>query len=205
MIQFYKDKNRQRFFELVDTLCTNMENPHIDQIHLLQSIHDNNGQEWTIDDFKEFENVYKKFNLSLFEEKIVLVNMKHEGRMYAGDAFRYASVYLRGSIAILANSDIYFDDSLGLIHSEDADLNQYLVYILSRYEKPENEHVSIGTQCGSKYIGSGDSFIFLPPLPSEFLKKCDFEIGSWGIESRILWEMEQVCLFAFTDREYFTL
>jgi hypothetical protein len=92
---------------------------------------------------------------------------------------------------IVSNLDISFDNSLSKLSSSAIDLNMYVAYFLSRYEKPENEHISIGTQCGKKFIGSHDSMIIIPPLPRRLIERCDFQLGSWGIESRVMWEMER--------------
>ncbi|KAJ3333332.1 hypothetical protein HDU76_009304 [Blyttiomyces sp. JEL0837] len=103
-------------------------------------------------------------------------------------------------IAILANQDIYFDKTLGLLlSSPDVDLSPLTTYFLSRWEEStEAEEASlIGTQCGPKFVGSHDAFVFIPPLPTPLIAKCQYELGSWGIEARMLWEFER---FGITGR-----
>jgi len=54
-------------------------------------------------------------------------------------------------------------------------------------------HRNLGDQCGPNFIGSHDSVVFVPPLPAEVIGKIgDVEIGSWGIENRLMWEFERV-------------
>ncbi|KAJ3067801.1 putative ATP-dependent RNA helicase ddx49, partial [Quaeritorhiza haematococci] len=114
-------------------------------------------------------------------------------RLMASDAFAYASTHLRNQIVILYNLDIYFDDSLKLLRSKNSDLSYVTSYFLSRYEEPDAEaSSSIGTQCNTKaFIGSHDAIVFIPPLPQPLIPKTQFELGSWGIENRLLWEFEQ--------------
>jgi len=54
--------------------------------------------------------------------------------------------------------------------------------------KPSKHHLS---QCGRHFIGSHDSIIFIPPLPKPLIPLCAIEIGSWGIENRLMWEFEK--------------
>jgi hypothetical protein len=169
----------------------NVENRCIDRMHFLQSPGDNEGRAWLAGDFEKIKKAVKVGG-DKYDLRINHTTTRYEGRLLFSEAFSYANQNLKGHIVILANLDIYFDDSLCLLRSADADIGMFTAYFLSRYEKPETENTSIGTQCGPRFIGSHDSIVFIPPLPLPMIEKCNFEIGSWGIESRILWEMEQV-------------
>ncbi|KAJ3062603.1 hypothetical protein HDU98_001521 [Podochytrium sp. JEL0797] len=157
--------------------------------------------------FSDLRELDPYFPLDRLFDKLVVSTTTHEGRLLASDAFRYASSNLKQDAAkphllkvgILANQDIYFDESLHLIATSPySDLGQFTSYFLSRYEEPHAEESSlIGTQCGEKFVGSHDAFVFVPPLPEKLIQKCEFELGSWGIEARILWEFEQ---FGITGR-----
>ena len=53
------------------------------------------------------------------------------------------------------------------------------------------QHRGLEDQCGPNYIGSHDAIVFVPPVPVELVGRCDVEIGSWGIENRLMWEFER--------------
>ncbi|KAI8801991.1 hypothetical protein BJ742DRAFT_912891 [Cladochytrium replicatum] len=158
-------------------------------------------------------------------------------RLLASEAFAYASTYLRGHIAILTNLDIYFDDTLRLLH--DSDLDYKSPYFLSRFETrpgidiylnrnesqdtPFNINAPRPSSTPSlwpdpsdpkptvhrsphpatskdacfihQFMGSTDSIIFIPPLPRSLWSKSRvgtaIELGSWGIENRLLHEFER--------------
>ena len=169
----------------------NLENQCIDQVHLLQSVSDNQGYQWSDTDIERIRKALPR-DFSKFSDRVQSETTDYYGRLLISEAFRYASDKIKGHVVILANLDIYFDESLCLLKSPHIDLDIYSAYFLSRYERPESENVTIGTQCGPKFMGSHDSIAFVPPLPRGLISKCDFELGSWGIESRVLWEMEQV-------------
>jgi hypothetical protein len=180
----------------VQVLTANLNNPYVDQIHFLQSERDNEEEKpvwWSHELLRPLlEQQSNMFPTEAFYDKVKIVNTGNEGRLLASDAFRYASQNVRQDIAILVNLDIYFDESLGLLHGVDADLGLFTAYFLSRYEVPQNEATSlIGTQCGDKFQGSHDAVVFISPLPEALVERCQFALGSWGIESRLLWEFEQ--------------
>ncbi|KAJ3143761.1 hypothetical protein HK101_003120 [Irineochytrium annulatum] len=154
--------------------------------------------------FSRLTSIDSFFPLAMFLRKLVLVSTAHEGRLLASDAFRHATAALNPQgdprrpypedAAILINQDIAFDSTLGLLlTSPDSDLSPFTTYFLSRYEVSEAaERTSlIGTQCGPKFVGSADAIAFVPPLPAPLVEECGFELGSWGIEARLLWEFER--------------
>ncbi|KAI8612445.1 hypothetical protein BC830DRAFT_1171054 [Chytriomyces sp. MP71] len=209
--QWYYPKSLHRTRELVRVLAINTNNSHIHKIHLIQpraqhprkifrALSATRSQIARM--FLPILSVDKHFPMSLFLSKLQLSFTDHSGRLLASESFRYASQNLKAipsdsptmKVAILANQDIYFDNTLHLIGSSPySDLGPYTAYFLSRHEEPgpaENAS-SIGTQCGPRFVGSHDAFVFLPPLPGPLVDRCAFEMGSWGIEARLLWEFEQ--------------
>lgn len=178
--QWYWDANVMRRHELLHALEINIENQHITRIHLITNI-----------EHVETERKQLEATLKVGSSKLVWVTTNNQGRLLASDAFTYASNFLKGQIALLANLDISFDESLKLLLSKQSDLSRYKAFFLSRYERPPNEHLSIGTQCGPKFMGSADTLAFIPPLPKTLIQHTHLHLGSWGIESRLMWEFEQ--------------
>ncbi|KAI9347337.1 hypothetical protein BDR26DRAFT_916227 [Obelidium mucronatum] len=204
--QWYTPKSRARLAELVRVLAINTNNTYIDKIHLIQPIADfqtlipKRNQIHAY--FYNLLDVDPYFPIELFLAKLVLSTTNHKGRLLASDAFRYASKTLKHDpklhhiqkVAILSNQDIYFDSSLSLLQTSPfSNLGTLTAYFLSRYEEnaEAEEESLIGTQCGPRFIGSHDAFVFMPPLPEPLIRNCEFELGSWGIEARLLWEFEQ--------------
>ncbi|KAJ3412004.1 hypothetical protein HDV05_001385 [Chytridiales sp. JEL 0842] len=149
--------------------------------------------------FQNLTSHNPNFPFALLLEKLILTttsSLPPNSRLLASDAFLYASQNLPNTITILANQDIYFDSTLQLLltHRSEIDLSPSTAYFLSRYEESETaESLSrIGTQCGPKFVGSHDAVVFVPPLPKKLVERTRFELGSWGIEARLLWEFEQV-------------
>ncbi|KAJ3250397.1 hypothetical protein HDU77_006708 [Chytriomyces hyalinus] len=212
--QWYWPKSVNRTKELIRVLATNTNNTFIQRIHLVQPVREtpafiNKPTKKHLLRYFERILVYDAyFPMEMFLRKLEWATTSHSGNLLASDAFRYASQRLKhdvvpGSptkVAILANQDIYFDTSLQLLStSPHSDLSQYTSYFLSRYEEADAEADSlIGTQCSTdKFVGSHDAFVFVPPLPGPLIERCAFELGSWGIEARLLWEFEQ---FGITGR-----
>jgi hypothetical protein len=168
--QWYADGNPTRYQDLYYALEMNIKNKHISQIHLLQEA-----------DFEMSTFPFKS-------KKIVLSKTPTKSRLLVSQALQYAQTNLGGEIVILANLDIYFDDSISLLY--DSDLNRYTSYFLSRTDHFNHSN----TECKYPFMGSMDSFIWIPPLPKKILGRTDFALGSWGIENRLLFEFEQIGL-----------
>ncbi|KAJ3101897.1 hypothetical protein HDU96_009844 [Phlyctochytrium bullatum] len=206
--QWYWPDRPHRQRELVRVLAKNLNNSAIHSIHFIQPTRSKSLHRKTVSShdpdillpvsdlapYTRLQDVDPYFPMDALRRKLRLYTTLHPGRLLASDAFAYASKHLKSRIAILANQDIYFDATLRLLReSPDSDLGPWTSYFLSRYEEsPRAEkRSSIGTQCGPKFVGSHDAFVFVPPLPAPLIERCRFELGSWGIEARLLWEFEQ--------------
>lgn len=200
--QFYADPHPLRAADLTLALKKNLLNPEIDTIHLLQEPVSGDGTEsrktnWTL---SKLATVVRQsdpsFPVSLLRRKVRISTTSHSGRLKAFDALEYAQTRLiRGSIAMLSNADIYFDHSLSLLQHpiSTQQLNSYTTYFLSRHE----HYAPFKTSCTFPFMGSHDAFIWSLPLPApllRFRKNTEFELGSWGIENRLLYEFERVGL-----------
>ncbi|KAL3896859.1 MAG: hypothetical protein SGCHY_003804 [Lobulomycetales sp.] len=207
--QWYWPRNALRTAELIRALRLNLENTAIDEIHLLQpsgpsenartnkSNDDNDSEPFAWSQESMLERLLQEapdFPTFLFQAKIRVKTTTHPSRLKVADALAYANAVARNQIAILHNLDIFFDDTLHLLHSPDSDLGRFTAYFLSRWEESDDTP-GIGTQCGEKFIGSHDAFVFIPPVPKILAPRTQFEMGSWGMESRLLWEFEQVGIY----------
>lgn len=166
-------------------VCQNLHNPYITQIHFLESIPLKNSP---------YQELRQSCNVTLnnfiqktrFYPRQRTTGSKTEwgDRLTAGAAYEFASKYLPGKTVILANLDIYYDSTLKLLR-QDRWLSVNNMYFLSRYELDES--VSIGTQCGPQYIGSHDSFVFVPPVPWILIERSmTLALGMPGMENRMI-------------------
>ena len=98
----------------------------------------------------------------------------------------------RGSIAIVTNSDIYFDDSLRQLEfgSPTSTNSTRSAFALSRRHAPEcgkkRDWKSINDLC-THYIGSHDAFVFAPPVGARVLKNTDHTQNHFGAENIVVW------------------
>jgi hypothetical protein len=165
---FYLDRDPLRQAELVFCLRQNLANPAIDRIVL----------------FLE-PNLDTAHLALLADKKIELVNVP-ERPTYA-DFIDFANRNCAGQTIILANSDIFFDDSLNCLNSLDMS-GRFLV--LTRWDV----HVGVEGILSSRLfrrIDSQDSWIFQPPLPPFW---CAFALGTPGCDNQIAYEARQAGL-----------
>ena len=184
--QSYISTSTNRTWELLHSLYLNLQNPFLTKIHLLQEPQFSFARIQS-----SLKTQYPDISDKLFD-KLFVHSHSGQKRLLASEAFEYASKHLKANIVILSNADIVFDETIGLLLGEKSDLNYITSFFLSRYELPDHLNSSLGTQCSSKFQGSHDSFIFIPPLPQSVIANSNFALGSWGIENRLLYEFEQV-------------
>ena len=95
--QFFIPKNEERYKEVKDTLKRNVENKNINTILLLN------------------EKIYSKEEMGIDNEKIKQLNIGK--RMSYYDAFKQIQKEIEGKgYYIIANNDIFFDDTISNVH-----------------------------------------------------------------------------------------
>lgn len=199
--QYYHDVNPVRNEELRFSVCENIKNPYIDEVYLLQ-----NGKDvlpLTEEYLMTMCNPQWNVSPSDIVKKVrIIEDTKLPVRIRFSDLLAFAQSHLQGMTVLISNADIFFDDSLHELKTNQRVFRDLVLnrahYFLSRYERNEEEHV--GTQCSDKYEGSHDTFIYTPGRDyQELVSKVEFELGSWGIENRILFEARSLG----TCRSYF--
>ena len=155
----YPEQNPLRWAEYAECLRRNLENPQIGEISLLVE-----GQ-------VEGIPVSPKIRV----RKLIR-------RPSYNDFFAWINE-LAGTddVSIVANSDIYFDPSLALIH--DLDWSTPTVIALSRWDLLEGKRVRL-----FEHGDSQDCWILRGPvLPV----RSDFPLGVFDCDNKIAWELEQ--------------
>jgi hypothetical protein len=169
---YYISKFISRQKEIQKCLIKNCENEYIEKIYLLN------------------DNYYDMSFLKN-DSKIIQIII-HSPKLNFKDAIKFINENLQDNICILANSDIYFDNSLSKITSMN---NRF--YALLRYDETGNNFKSIIGKEGDNGFpnnknlfklydcprdDSQDTWIFQSPLKIE-LNEIDFNFGTLGCDN----------------------
>ena len=159
MLPLYGEKNIGRDREFMHCLDKNLENKRIKKIVV----------------FYDTENVPKdkdNFLGKISKKNIKIVYTK--GRLTYKKAFSYANTHFKNSNIILANADIYFNESLSKFNLINMDNK---MFCLTRWNVYKNGKLKIAylKNHSEKSIISQDAWIFKTPLKTDF--RCDLALG----------------------------
>lgn len=172
--QYYEAKNEQRFKENAICLVNNLLNDNISKVVLL------NEREYDLSIV--LNSVDDKCKKKL--KQVVI-----EDRLKFNDGFNYANTFLKNKIVIIANLDVFFDNSIE--KCKNYDFNN-LFLSLSRYDLVEDYKLDGNNQIrkfsydgpqGNPVIDSADSWIFKAPIKT--LKESKIMLGSNGCDTII--------------------
>jgi len=170
-IQFYIDANRARQKEIVQCLQNNIDNPLIDKIYLLN------------------ERIYKPRELGVTPSpKIVQVSLGK--RLQYGDVYRYINEHQIAGYNILANSDIFFDETLLALRKSDLHGEKKKMVALLRYEyNPSNKYNSM--VFGPRYDSQDVWIVHSRHTPTQY-KLFAFPLGKPGCDNKIVYLMRML-------------
>jgi len=160
---YYSSTNSKRQDELNLCLTKNLNNNCIEKIYLLND---------TVYELSFLPELKKN-------KKIVqiVVDDENKNRLGFDYAIKFINENLGGKKCILANSDIYFDDTLIKFRNH----NLHNVFCaLSRYDNNILHDACDVNKCSI----SQDSWIFVSPLRLN-INKCNFKFGHPGCDNRI--------------------
>lgn len=104
-------------------------------------------------------------------------------------AVEFANRHLRKKIAMFANGDVYFDDTLELARHVNFALGmwKHRIFSISRNEDHGLGHFT--SPKISRYYGSHDTFVWLSPLRmrKQVLQQLDYPLGKAGSENRFMY------------------
>ncbi len=182
MTQWYHETNLRRQRELISVLYMNVINDGITKIHFIQ-----NSKDCTIFDDIQLD---EHFPYDLLKSKLIIYydeNIDKNHRLTIHQALEYANRVITTGYAVLVNLDVFFDRSL-LILKHRPLLNRQTILFLSRYEI-DPSITTLGLQCSDKYyVGSHDALIFQTPVSNDVIQQLPFEIGTWHLEVKIIYE-----------------
>jgi hypothetical protein len=164
MIGFYDDADPARRGEFLECISRNAANTHIEQLVVF------------IEDEAISAAMRECFPV-LCHPKIRL--LEHGRRLTYWQLFAYANLHLKGSRVIVANADIFFDETLGLL--EEAALSGKML-CFSRWDQATD-----GTLRLFDCPESQDAWMFEPPIPQIAAEFC---LGKPGCDNRLAYEAE---------------
>ena len=178
-IQFFIHSNKERNEEIKTCLRMNVLNPFITRIFLLNEINE----------------VYTSEQLGVDNQKIIQLPLGY--RMQYSDVIRYVDTLTFKGYVIIANSDIFFDDSIFNILKSNMNVKP-LVMAQLRYEYD-------GTATGIKIFGprpdSQDSWIYHKKwnnLLYKYVKVFNFALGKPGCDNHITY-LFKICGFELVN------
>lgn len=154
---YYISRVISRQKEIQRCLIKNCENEYIEKIYLLN------------------DNYYDMSFLKN-DSKIIQIIISNP-KLNFKEAIKFINENLQNNICILANSDIYFDNSLSKITSMN---NKF--YALLRYDEDEADNKNLFKLYNYARDDSQDAWIFQSPLNID-LNEIDFNFGTLGCDN----------------------
>lgn len=152
LVEWYADPAPARLAELRSAFMENLGNEHFADVRAFGSIAD----------------------LARLPDHKRLVKVPSPQRMTFARFFDYASGNLSGTVCVIANADIYFDDSLGMLAT--VDLEQQMLTLTRWDVQADGRSVFLGRP------DSADAWVFRPPVS---IPRCEFHLGKPGCDNRI--------------------
>jgi hypothetical protein len=168
LVGFYQDADPARTAEFVECVRRNAANPHLDRVTVF------------LEDRVSPADVAARHD-ALAHPKVRLV--EHGRRLTFAHLFEYANRNLAGATVIIANADIFFDETLALL--ADAPLERAML-CLSRWDESAD-----GAPRHFDRPDSQDAWVFEAPVAPV---AADFCLGVPGCDNRLAWEAERAGL-----------
>lgn len=197
---FFRGKySPERFEEILEVLRKNLRNPYITRVHVLWE--DESPAGYLQSAAGADASARSPPPTDAERAKLVLTRVPSQPTYL--QLFSYVDRTLRrGSIAVLANGDIYFDDSLSCLRNVTPDSKRYRwdrtmgkrpFFSLTRRHAPEcgrqKDYKRIFDLCEA-YIGSHDVFVFAPPVSPRVYRSLNHtQNQGLGAENVVIWEL----------------
>lgn len=182
IIEYHVPKHEDRHEEYLTCLRENLKNPHIEKVHIFL---ESNRKRPPIEDSKIVYPKIKKQSVGEHRAKeqdksYLKVSDKH--RATFSGLFKYARENLSGKKCIIANSDIFFDETLEVI--SEADLGNTMI-CLSRWDIREG----LGGYAVKLFnrADSQDSWTFTSPVSKKIEERSNFFLGRIGCDNALAW------------------
>lgn len=182
IIEYHVPKNKDRHEEYLTCLRENLKNPHIEKVHIFS---ESNRKRPPIEDSKIVYPKIRKLSVGEHRESEPgksYLKISDKSRATFSGLFRYARESLSGKSCIIANSDIFFDETLEVING--ADLDKTMI-CLSRWDIKRG----LGGNAVKLFNrpDSQDSWIFASPMNKKVEERSNFFLGRIGCDNALAW------------------
>jgi len=176
----YVDPNEARMKELLYCLRKNIANPHLTEIHV--ALEDDDAQY-----LPEHTALLEIPKVNWFVRSEAVIGAR--GTRFTDRRMRFTDWFVRIDAmdhkepVIIANSDIYFDDTIRMLTPE---------YLRNRFVCLSRRHIGID-ETGDRPLDESaicaqDAWVFMPPLKAT--APLDFTTGCPGCDNRLVHEMD---------------
>jgi hypothetical protein len=165
LVGTYVSSHPARYAELLDCLERNLSNPEIECVHAFE---EDTGVNYPND----------RHIAALHHPKIKVIEVGH--RMTYKEYFEYANLNLKDKCCVMANSDIYFDETLSKITPE---LLLKYFFACSRSHVRADGKVEFDPQASC----AQDAWFFRPPIKAP--PESGFHFGLPGCDNKIVYLM----------------
>jgi hypothetical protein len=163
--QYFTSPNEVTNTDIRKALFKNIQNRFISEIHMLTE---------SYIDFSTLDDESGKVKQTILGKRLTFQ-----------DAFLYANQYLKGRLVIVANADIYFDNSLESIVEQSTEYWDHKLVALLKWKNLGNE-LSLSLRTDSQ-----DAWISRPPIDAAVIERSDFELGRARCDNRIAHVFDQ--------------
>jgi len=160
---YYHDPDPHRRGEFLECLKRNAANDWIDEVRVF------------------IEDATAPETISTDQRKVTLIPLRR--RVTFRFLFDYANQHLKRQTVVIANADIFFDETLRRLNGYDL---RGKLLCLSRWDVQAD-----GSTVFFEHPSSQDAWIFQAPIPE---MTCDFHLGLPACDNSLAWEAEQAGL-----------
>lgn len=164
--QYYSSKLPQRKIEIDTCLKKNLANGEINEFYIMLENESDRGE------------VEKMISIIPSTQRRIILNM--ERRIRYKDFFYLTTFLDEDSVAIFCNSDIHYDETIGLFR----ELKPGHCASLSRYECKDG----IRDKLVHEPETSQDSWVVVCPAPDKLIELPDILTGHWHCDGRMVYE-----------------
>lgn len=159
-VEYYVDVSEERQRELDLCMHKNLQNQNFASVNVF-------GRTADLHKLPDYPNTVKYVR---------------DERMKYSDFFSYANMLKEGSLCVIANADIYFDDTLSYLKTHDM---KDVFIALTRWDVTAK-----GESVFMNRPDSADAWVFQTPISERAVSGADFSLGRPGCDNRLAYVMK---------------
>jgi hypothetical protein len=183
VMEYYKPANNERHGEILDTL---QRNYHLQCFDMIQILYE------TTTDMKALRSFLAKIAQEKIKTKIVFFEMPRRATFKS--VFEHCNAHNPDSYVVIANNDIYFDESILNLHRFIGKINfaNKTCFAITRYEINETTGVPELAFNGNRSLQSSSQDVWILATPIDVPPESGFHFGTPGCDNRIAYLLNQL-------------